>query len=276
MLGPPKPRRLDAPIAVSLDDLVPPDHFHRHLETKLGLGFVRAWARELSADRGRPGIDPVVFFKLQLIMFFEGIRSERQLVEIASLHLAHRWRLGYALDEALPGHSSLTRIRQRLGMEIFARCFEKVVDLCREASLVWGREVCFDATKVAADADVDSLTPRFASAAKHHLDRLFAGDDPTAPEADAVPGLRSKLLAGSAIPAGEGRRRRLLEERRLDPNRASDRSYDRLSECLISTTDPDATPMRTGGRTVLGYHGHDVVDGARRGPFSRRRRPRPT
>ena len=115
MLGPPKPRRLDQPIAVSLEDLVPANHFYRHLEAKLDLGFVREWVRELYAERGRPSIDPVVFFKLQLVMFFEGIRSERQLIETASLNLAHRWYLGYALDEALPDHSSLTRIRQRLG-----------------------------------------------------------------------------------------------------------------------------------------------------------------
>jgi hypothetical protein len=35
MLGPTKPRRLDDPIAVSLEDLVPDDHFYRHLEAKL-------------------------------------------------------------------------------------------------------------------------------------------------------------------------------------------------------------------------------------------------
>ena len=99
MLGPAKARRLDEPIAVSLEDLVPPDHFYRHLEAKLDLGFVRDWARELYAERGRPSIDPVVFFKLQLVMFFEGIRSERKLIETASLNLAHRWYLGYALDE---------------------------------------------------------------------------------------------------------------------------------------------------------------------------------
>ena len=51
MLGPAKPRRLDQPIAVSLEDLIPQD-----------------------ADRGRPSIDPVVFFTLQLVMFFEGSR----------------------------------------------------------------------------------------------------------------------------------------------------------------------------------------------------------
>src|SRR5215211_3204418 len=77
MLGPAKPRRLDQPIAVSLEDLVPADNFYRHLEAKLDLGFVREWTRDLYADRGWPSIDPVVFFKLQLVMFFEGIRSER-------------------------------------------------------------------------------------------------------------------------------------------------------------------------------------------------------
>ncbi len=31
-------------------------------------------------------------------MFFEGIRSERQLIETASLNLAHRWYLGEAKE----------------------------------------------------------------------------------------------------------------------------------------------------------------------------------
>ncbi len=74
MLGPAKPRRLNEPIAVSLEALVPTDNFYRHLEATLDLGFVRDWTRELYAERGRPSIDPVIFFKLQLITFFEGIR----------------------------------------------------------------------------------------------------------------------------------------------------------------------------------------------------------
>src|SRR5215212_674272 len=133
MLGPPKPRRLDQPITVSLEDLVPADNFYRHLETKLDLSFVREWSWKLYAERGRPSIDPVVFFKLQLILFFEGVRSERQLIATASLNLAHRWYLGYALDEELPDHSSLTRIRQRLGVATFERFFERIVDFCQKA-----------------------------------------------------------------------------------------------------------------------------------------------
>src|SRR3954449_9611083 len=185
MLGPAKPRRLDEPITVSLEDLVPQNNFYRHLEAKLDLSFVRDWTRELYADRGRPSIDPVVFFKLQLVMFFEGIRSERQLIATASLNLAHRWYLGYTLDEELPDHSSLTRIRQRLGVEIFQRFFEQVVDLCQEAGLVWGRELYVDATKVEANAGIPSLIPRFYYDAMTHLADLFEDKaDDAAPPAD--------------------------------------------------------------------------------------------
>src|SRR4051794_20820482 len=176
MLGPVKPRRVDQPVSASLDELVPADHFYRHLERTLDLAFVRDLARDAYAAGGRPSIDPIIFFKLQLILFFEGLRSERQLVELASLNLAHRWYLGYALDEPLPDHSSLTRIRTRLGVEVFQRFFERVVELCQQAGLVWGKELFVDATKVRADADVDSLVPRWYQRAKAHVGDLFAAE----------------------------------------------------------------------------------------------------
>jgi hypothetical protein len=110
MLGPAKSRRLNDPITISLEDLVPRDHFYRHLEAKLDLAFVRDWTRESYAERGRPSIDPVVFFKLQLIMFFEDIRSERQLIATANLNIAHHYPLGYAPDEALTKRSSVAHI----------------------------------------------------------------------------------------------------------------------------------------------------------------------
>jgi transposase len=272
MLGPPKPRRLDAPVVVSLDALVPTSNFYRHLDATLDLSFVREWSRDLYAERGRPSIDPVVFFKLQLIMFFEGIRSERQLIETASRNLAHRWYLGYALDEALPDHSSLTRIRQRLGVAIFERFFEKVVDLCQETGLVWGRELFVDATKVRANADLDSLVPRFYHAAKTHVADLFADDVPTDDAegeseavADALPAgvVRLPSAAGDEVGRVDPPPWKLLEERRLDPNRPTVGSYRRTTDFRVSPTDPDATPMWTGAGTALGYHDHYVVDGGK-------------
>ena len=243
MLGPVKPRHLDRAIAVSLEDLIPQDHFYRHLETKLDLSFVRDWTRELYAERGRPSIDPVVFFKLQLIMFFEGIRSERRLVETASLNLAHRWYLGYALDEARPDHSSLTRIRQRLGIEFFERFFERVGDLCQDAGLVWGRELFFDATKVVANADVDSLVPRFYHAATTLVADLFDEEPPLASGEGTVLAPADDLPSGIVRLPSEGGHGadvvdpppwRLLEERRLDPHRSAAWGYERTSEWRVA------------------------------------------
>ena len=271
MLGPAKPRRLDKPIAISLEDLVPQNHFYRHLEATLDLGFVRDWVRELYADRGRPSIDPVVFFKLQLIMFFEGIRSERKLIETASLNLAHRWYLGYALDEELPDHSSLPLIRQRLEVDIFQRFFEQVGDLCQEAGLVWGRELYVDATKVEANAGIPSLIPRFYHEAKIHVAEVFAGD--SAVDDVNPPAAVDELLAGSVqLPTQRTHegvltttepRWHLLEERRLDPRRPSHRGYRRTSDFRVSPTDQDASPMWDWGAIRLGYHDHDVVDGGK-------------
>jgi hypothetical protein len=39
-----------------------------------------------------------------------------------------RWYLGYDLHEPLPDHSSLTRIRERFGLEVFRRFFERIVE----------------------------------------------------------------------------------------------------------------------------------------------------
>jgi transposase len=133
---------------------------------------VREWVADKYAACGRPIIDPIVFIKLEPILFFEGLRSERKLLETANLNLAHRRYLGYALDEPFPDHSSLTRIRQWFGLDAFHRLFEQVVELCQHAGLVWGRELVFDGTKVQANADFDSLMPRFAQRAREHAVRL--------------------------------------------------------------------------------------------------------
>lgn len=121
--------RIFTPItAISLEELVPANHFYRHLDRVVDLSFVRDLVKETYAQRGRPSIDPVVFFKLQLVMFFDGIRSERQLMQLSADRLSVRWFVGYNLDEPLPDHSSLTRIRERYGIELFQRFFEAIVD----------------------------------------------------------------------------------------------------------------------------------------------------
>jgi transposase len=159
-----KARLFTAVPVVTLDELVPTDHFYRHLDGALDLSFVCDLVQDrYIPDKGRPSIDPVVFFKLQLAMFFEGIRSERALLRLAADRLSVRWYLGYNLGEPLPDHSSLTRIRTRYGLAVFRHFFEAIVEQCQQAGLVWGRELYVDATQVQADAAMDSLTARCAT-----------------------------------------------------------------------------------------------------------------
>jgi transposase len=158
----------------SIEDLVPAGNFYRHLETKRDLSFVRDLVRGTYREGDRPSIDPVVFFRLQLVMLSEGLRSERELLRVAADRLSVRWYLEYDLDEELPDHLSLTRIRQRYGRAVFRRFFEAVVEQCREAGLVWGKELYFDATQVKANASLDSIAPRFAVEA--HLGELFTDE----------------------------------------------------------------------------------------------------
>lgn len=250
MLGPAKSRELNRPVVVSRERLVPPDNVSRHLDAVLDLGFVRSWVAECSADRGRPSIDPVVFFCFHLIMCFEGIRSERQLVELASLNLAHRWSLGYALDEPLPDRSSLVKIRQRLGLAVFRRCFAYVVDLGEDAGLIWGTEVLADATRVPGDASGASLVPRLKTLVDGHLvDRFDVG---------------TFVRPATGGTADELARWDVLERCRLDPERPSSGPYRRISDRNVGRTDPDACALTMGdGRAVLGYQDHSLVDGGR-------------
>jgi len=272
--------------AVSLEELVPADHFYRHLDRVLDLSFVRDLVQDCYAASGRPSVDPVVFFRLQLVMFFEGIRSERLLMRTVTDRLSVRWFLGYNLDEPLPDHSSLTRIRTRYGLAVFRRFFEAIVEHCQHAGLVWGRELYFDATHVLADAAMDSLVPRFAveaRAAIHaHLDALFA-EEPTPPEPPATPDPEQTeaawpptAAAPTSLPVAlSARERELLtaaNAARHDwiaeagrPQREVHGLYQRTADVRISTTDPDATPLRLkGGGTHLGYQTHYAVDGGKK------------
>ena len=151
------------PDNLSLEALVPRDNFYRRLQERVDLSFVRELVLPLYAKGGRHSIDPVVFFKLQLVLFFENLRSERQLMEVVADRLSLRWYLGYDLDERLPDHSSLTKIRERYGVRIFRRFFERIVEECVEAGLVRGEELFIDSTKIEANAAVDSLASKRSS-----------------------------------------------------------------------------------------------------------------
>jgi len=259
------------PRDLSLEELLSPENFYRRLEASLDLSFVRELVGPLYANGGRPSVDPVVFFKLQLVMFFEDLRSERQLMGVVSDRLSLRWYLGYDLHEPLPDHSSLTRIRERYGLLTFRRFFERIVEECLDAGLVWGEELFFDATKVEANASMESRIPRFSAEA--HLGELFGGD--AIPQigggGDAAEPPAGDDLLG-VLPTAEDHGLRAKNARKGDwisKNGQPDRTivrhgYRRKSDYEVSLTDPDAALMQhKRGASRLGYHAHYVVDGGK-------------
>lgn len=287
MLGT-KERAFAPLVAVSLEALVPHNHFSRHLQRTLDLSFVRDLVEATYLPSGRPSIDPEVFFKLHLVMFFEGIRSERLLMRHATDRLSVRWYVGYDLNEPLPDHSSLTRIRTRYGLDVFRRFFEVIVEQCVQAKVVWGRELSIEATKVNANANLDSLVPRFAVEAREaHLAALFAQqqeearEPPTPTQESAATSLVTDT-AGGALPVAPtllpvslpvALREELAEENAARhewiaeegrPHRELDGVSPRVADVRISTTDPDATAMHLkGGGTHLGYQVHYLIDGGK-------------
>lgn len=167
-------------ITGSLRGLIPDDHVLVRVDQVLDLGWLRAEVADLyCADNGRPGIDPEVAVRLMLAGFLLGIVQDRRLMREAQVNLAIRWFVGYALHEALPDHSSLTRIRQRWGADVFRQVFTRVVQQCQRAGMVSTETVHIDASLIRANVSMDALVSR-------HLDAVEAAhDDANGAERDA-------------------------------------------------------------------------------------------
>lgn len=148
-------------VAGPLRDLIPNDHVLKRVDKVLDLSWLRKEVADCyCSDNGRPGIDPEAAVRLMLAGLFQGIVHDRKLMREAQVNLAIRWFAGYRLGDKLPDHSSLTRIRQRWGPELFMRIFQRTVQACCKAGLVNGETLHIDATLIRADVSWDSLTAR--------------------------------------------------------------------------------------------------------------------
>lgn len=151
--------------AGSLRDLIPDDHVLARVDRVLDLGWLRAEVAEYyAAGSGRPGIDPEAAVRLMLAGLLLGIVHDRRLMREAAVNLAIRWFAGYGLAEALPDHSSLTRIRQRWGAERFRRIFTRTVEACVAAGVAKGEVVHIDSSLVRADVSWEAIARRHAEA----------------------------------------------------------------------------------------------------------------
>lgn len=144
---------------IDLESFIAEDHFLRKVDRVLEMSFVRdITAACYAAGMGRSSIDPEVFFRMLLVAYLCNITSDRRLCEEVRYNLAYRWFCRLSLEDDIPDHSSLSRIRDRYGENIFETVFRRIVALCKEKGLVAQEcRVMTDATLIAADASLNSL-----------------------------------------------------------------------------------------------------------------------
>jgi transposase len=144
-----------------MESLIPKNHLLREIDGKIDFEFVREMTSPLYCrDNGRPSVDPVLFVRICLLTYLYDIPSDRQVCEEIQYNLAYRWFCRLSIEDAVPDHSSLTRIRDRLGEETFKNIFDHVVRLCIEKGLVTGEKVMMDGSLIKADAALSSLVPK--------------------------------------------------------------------------------------------------------------------
>ena len=110
--------------------------------------------------KGRRSIPPGTYFRMLLVGYFEGLESERGIDWRVSDSLALRPFLGYELTQSTPDHSTLSRIRQRLPVEVHEDVFTWILQVLCKAGLLKGKTVGVDATTLAANAALRSLRRR--------------------------------------------------------------------------------------------------------------------
>jgi transposase len=127
--------------------------------------------------RGRPGVDPVVYFKMLMVGFFENIASERGIAARCQDSISIRAFLGYDLTQDTPDHSTLSVIRGRLGVEVYERVFVLILRALQEHGLVKGRHVGIDASVIEANASLRGLVNRQTEEAYWDYVRRLAAEN---------------------------------------------------------------------------------------------------
>ena len=226
---------------VTIEDLMPQQHFLRKLEATLDLSFVYGeTARLYSRKFGRPPIDPVVIVKYLLVGFLYGIPSERQIEQRIQTDIALRWYLGLDLFDRVPDHSTVSQLRRRKPSfrKVFRRLFEEVVHQCVEKGLVSGRVVGTDSTHVRANASRTS-------------EELVEVVEEAGVYWEKLDTYEEEGLEQLAAQTGKRRKKRVKQIKRDN----------RRSHKRVSRTDPEAGHMKRPGKPEgPHYLAHQAVD----------------
>jgi len=191
-----KPQTLPQPeFFVPANQLVQPatSVFYAKLEETLQSFAFATEVRRLCAaaysdnGRGRPGVDPAVYFKMLMVGFFENLGSERGIAERCQDSLSIRCFLGYDLTQNTPDHSTLSVIRSRLGVEVYEQVFVLILGALQAHGLVKGRNVGIDASVIEANASLKGLVNRQTEEVYWEYVRRLASENGVDPkDSDAV------------------------------------------------------------------------------------------
>jgi len=141
---------------VSIEALVADKHLLRKFDQVVDFGFIRERVKHLYCeDNGRRALDPVVLFKLLLLGYVYGVRSERQLMREVEVNVAYRWFLGFKLGDKVPDASTLSQNRRRRFAEstIYQEIFDQIVLLAVNKGLASGAVLYTDSTHLKANAN---------------------------------------------------------------------------------------------------------------------------
>jgi len=132
---------------------------------------------------GRKSIPPGTYFRMLFVGYFEGLDAQRAIAWRCADSLSLRAFLSIPLSETTPDHSSLTKIRQRLPLEVHEQVFAFVLGIAHKKKLLRGKTVAVDATTLEANAAMKSIVRKDSGEDwKEYLRRLMAEEgiqDPT-------------------------------------------------------------------------------------------------
>lgn len=161
---------------VYIENLVPKNHLLRKITEHINFSFIRELTKEFYClDNGRPGIDPIVLFKMLLIGYVFGIRSERRLVEEIEVNIAYRWFLGFSLTDKIPDHSTISRNRTKRFKEsnIYQKIFDNIVYQAIAKNLISGKILYTDSTHIKANANKNKfINEEIAISTKEYINVL--------------------------------------------------------------------------------------------------------
>lgn len=145
--------------SVTIEDMVPTDHFLRKLDAILDFSFIYEKVRNLYCENnGRPSIAPVVIIKYLILGFLFGIESEGRIEQEIQVNMAYRWFLGLDIDDRVPDHSTISQLRRRKFKDtnLIQELFAQVLKQCVQAGLVDGKLLLTDSTHIKANASKTS------------------------------------------------------------------------------------------------------------------------